>query len=565
MIIFIVCTSFASAQKKGIGFEKPNWKQVLLTAQKEKKIIFLDCYTSWCGPCHWMEENVYTNDTVANFYNSNFICVKINMEKEDGFELAKKFKINSYPTFLYLTDKEEVLYRTCGSSIPKVFVEIGKDALNPETQLTTIENQFKKDISNSIIAYRYFELLEKADLLERSVIEKYLSAQKDSNLTSPLNWKIIYKYADFKSKAYQYFEKNRFLFYELYNIDSIENKINLIYIKELKLANDSKNKKKFEELKTRLRKLKIKKTENIIDHADAKLARQRNTDIINAMEITDSIVGPTNVSLGHGNVMEFQYQDPGDIYHHITSEENSAWFKLNIEYDTLLSFDIVPEDSLDDYDFALFKYNEDDFKKDLKSNNLKLKPERLCYSYCTSKSGNTGLSKYTTKMSVGLGKGPAYVSAIPVKKGETYYLYVDCFNSSIAYNNNQMPLGFTIYFYNYWPKRKPIVLNTVLFENNKAVLPPECFPELNKLVLRLRKGQIKIEILGHADGKGNEQENQVLSEERAKAVKDYLVSKNIKPDQIYYKGLGSTKPIASNKTEEGRKLNRRVEFVIVLN
>ena len=173
------------------------------------------------------------------------------------------------------------------------------------------------------------------------------------------------------------------------------------------------------------------------------------------------------------------------------------------------------------------------------------------------------MSRYTTNTNIGSGPGSAYVSGIPVKAGETYYLLVDFAEGYIQ--RGQQPLGFTIYFYNYWPKRKPIVINEVFFENNKVVLPKSSFIELDKLAARLHKSQMKIEIIGHSDGKGDEQKNQKISEERAKSVVDYLVSKNIKPDRLFSKGVGSTKPIASNETEEGRQKNRRVEFIVVIN
>jgi thiol-disulfide isomerase/thioredoxin len=563
--IFFVGISLANVQSGEIQFEKTKWKQVLEKAKKEKKIIFFDCYTSWCGPCKWMEKNVYNIDTVADFYNSSFICVKLDMEKDEGFDLAKKYNITTYPTMLYLNAEGEVLHRTCGSALPKDFIENGRNALDPQKQLLTFTNNFYSNATDAKTAFEYFEHLEKACIAVDTIVEKYFLTQKDSNLTSPYNWKIISNYAGYTSKSFQYLETNRFVFYQLYNIDSVEKKINQIYADVLRTAHQSRNQKEFDKIKTKFQKLKTKEAEKVIFHAEQKLQKLRNADMQNALEIQDSIVGPVNVSLSFGAVMDFQYTDKRDPSRTTTKEGNSAWFKLYINHDTVLTFDIVPIDSLDDYDFAVFKYPSVNSFKDAKSNTVKLKPERLCYSYCTSKSGVTGLSNYTTAANIGVGAGPAYVSGIPVKAGEIYYLYVDCFGASIKNNNNQLPLGFSIFFYNYWPKRRPIVLNNVFFENNKAVLPTETFLELNKLVVRLQKSQMKIEIRGHADGMGNEEQNQLLSEERAKAVVDYLLSKKIKPDRLFYKGFGSTIPISSNDTKEGRQKNRRVEFVIVMN
>jgi OOP family OmpA-OmpF porin len=110
---------------------------------------------------------------------------------------------------------------------------------------------------------------------------------------------------------------------------------------------------------------------------------------------------------------------------------------------------------------------------------------------------------------------------------------------------------------------KPLILNNVLFETGEAKLLPSSFTELDSVAVYLNsKPTLKIEITGHTDNKGSETINQTLSEKRAQAVADYLVSKKIEPTRITYKGYGSQKPITTNETEEGRKLNRRVEFML---
>ncbi len=109
---------------------------------------------------------------------------------------------------------------------------------------------------------------------------------------------------------------------------------------------------------------------------------------------------------------------------------------------------------------------------------------------------------------------------------------------------------------------KPIILKNVLFETGEAVLLPTSFPELDATAdYLIRTPGIKIVVSGHTDNIGSEKQNLELSEKRAKAVLDYLVSKSIDPGRISHKGHGSTQPIADNNTEEGRKQNRRVELV----
>lgn len=106
------------------------------------------------------------------------------------------------------------------------------------------------------------------------------------------------------------------------------------------------------------------------------------------------------------------------------------------------------------------------------------------------------------------------------------------------------------------------VFKNVLFKTNETALLPSSYSELDMLAEYLSKNvELIIEINGHTDNTGNEKKNKKLSTGRAKAVCDYLISKNINKNRILFAGYGSSKSIASNDTEEGKQQNRRVEFI----
>ncbi len=111
---------------------------------------------------------------------------------------------------------------------------------------------------------------------------------------------------------------------------------------------------------------------------------------------------------------------------------------------------------------------------------------------------------------------------------------------------------------------KPIILKNVFFETGSAELKNESLSELNRLKKLLEENPtIKIQLNGHTDNVGTDEDNMALSENRAKAVYDYLLKNNIEAARLKYKGFGETMPIASNELEEGRKENRRTEFVLI--
>jgi outer membrane protein OmpA-like peptidoglycan-associated protein len=295
----------------------------------------------------------------------------------------------------------------------------------------------------------------------------------------------------------------------------------------------------------------------------------RNNDFATAIEIRDSIIDVTEVCMGYGAQRDYHFDDT-------YKEDNSSWFKLKIKHDTLLTFDIVPEEYKDDYDFILFKCADLNCGTRLASGNSK--PERLCYSMNEARNGSTGLSEYSEFEYVPAGRGVGYASAIPVKKGEVYYLMVNFAQNYI--DENIRPHGYTIYFYNLWPKKPPylkkpkpakqpeksqIILEDLLFQTNKVTLEKESITQLQKVLKFLQDNKTyRLEITGHTDNIGDEPENQLLSKARARAVYDYLLEHGIDATRLFYKGEGSTKPAASNDTENGRKKNRRITFVVLV-
>jgi outer membrane protein OmpA-like peptidoglycan-associated protein len=109
------------------------------------------------------------------------------------------------------------------------------------------------------------------------------------------------------------------------------------------------------------------------------------------------------------------------------------------------------------------------------------------------------------------------------------------------------------------------VFDTIYFDLNKANISPTAAKALDQNGMILKKNpKIKVEIGGHTDPAGSDKANQILSEKRALSAKKYVQDKfNIPDDQMIIKGYGKTKPIADNRTKEGRAKNRRVEFRVI--
>ena len=111
-----------------------------------------------------------------------------------------------------------------------------------------------------------------------------------------------------------------------------------------------------------------------------------------------------------------------------------------------------------------------------------------------------------------------------------------------------------------------IVLKNIFFETKKFDLKPESTGELDKLILLLNDNpRLKIQIDGHTDNVGQDKDNLLLSNNRARAVVAYLLGQGINPQRLSYKGFGASKPMADNATEKGKTLNRRTELSVISN
>lgn len=133
-----------------------SWQQILKKAKKENKYIFVDCFTTWCGPCKKMDKEVYTNDSVSAVLNDKFISVKVQMDSTKGddaftqtwYTTAKKisttYNITAYPTFLFFSPGGEIVYKDLGFKMPDKFIQTVQDALNPTKQYYALLSAFKK-------------------------------------------------------------------------------------------------------------------------------------------------------------------------------------------------------------------------------------------------------------------------------------------------------------------------------------------------------------------------------------------------------------------------------------
>jgi len=100
---------------EGINFQNISFEEALKLAKEQRKIIFIDAYTEWCGPCKKMAATTFKDPVVGKYFNDRFINLKIEMEKSaDGPEIARKYRVRAYPTLLFIDEEGKLVHSILG-------------------------------------------------------------------------------------------------------------------------------------------------------------------------------------------------------------------------------------------------------------------------------------------------------------------------------------------------------------------------------------------------------------------------------------------------------------------
>lgn len=130
----------------GTNFRHISFKEALEAAKNENKMVFVDCYTEWCGPCKMMATQVFPEEACGKFMNEKFVNVKFDMEKGEGKGLQKSFKCQMYPTFIIFdANGKEVNRLTSASPSADAFIAKMEQALDPDGALPKLKAEYEKN------------------------------------------------------------------------------------------------------------------------------------------------------------------------------------------------------------------------------------------------------------------------------------------------------------------------------------------------------------------------------------------------------------------------------------
>jgi thiol-disulfide isomerase/thioredoxin len=206
------CLSIFAFATEGVNFVKNlTWSQILAKAAREKKMIFFDAYTTWCGPCKYLEQNVYTDADVAAYFNANYINVKFDMEEGEGVKLAEQFDITSYPTLIFFGPNGKPVHKVIGAMDANDFLQLGKDAKDPSKQYYTLKNKISTKQGSTADFLLWTEMANDLEDTNRgATAASWLSAQKDILGTAELaRAALLYTDVTESQLVYLYTQKNK--------------------------------------------------------------------------------------------------------------------------------------------------------------------------------------------------------------------------------------------------------------------------------------------------------------------------------------------------------------------
>ncbi len=194
------CVAFS--QNRKIEFEHLSFKELKTKAQATKKNIFIDCYTTWCGPCKFMSKNIFTKDEVADFINKSFVSAEIDMETEEGIVLGKKYQVGAYPTYLFLDSSGNVIYKFVGAKAKaSEFIEEAKKGLNSDNVYYSMNVKYESGNRSAAFMEEYIKLkfTRKENSQAVEIANEYLNSLTPEQKTLPENW---FLFGEHKNSVY---------------------------------------------------------------------------------------------------------------------------------------------------------------------------------------------------------------------------------------------------------------------------------------------------------------------------------------------------------------------------
>lgn len=227
LLALSLCAPLAHAQ--GIVFQNSTWQQALAQARAEQKLVFVDAYTQWCGPCKAMAAKTFTDSAVAAQYNAQFVNLKIDMEAGEGPMLARRYGVQIFPTLLFVRSDGVVAHRAVGYHGPTEFAALGRLAADTSANLLALNDRYELGDRSPALLLALTHLRSAAfDPSAGQLAEAYFATQTE--LSTPENMDAVLRYTtDPYSLGFKHLMQRRADFEAQYGAAQVAQKVDAVF------------------------------------------------------------------------------------------------------------------------------------------------------------------------------------------------------------------------------------------------------------------------------------------------------------------------------------------------
>ncbi|MEZ5030226.1 MAG: thioredoxin family protein [Saprospiraceae bacterium] len=250
LILFLSSSSAIVAQ--GIEFFHGTWEEAQELAKKEDKLIFIDAFATWCGPCKRMAREAFPKKEVGDVYNRYFINVKLDMERGDGLVFRTTYPVSAFPTLYFIGPDGSVVHRQVGAQGPEQLIRLAQFALAKVDNSDDYAARFDAGERDPELVLNYITALNKAGKPSLKVVNTYLDEQTD--LDTPENLKIILEgTTEADSRVFDLLVEHRAAIEQQMGKAQIDNKIEMACSATLMKAVEFNVASLFEEAKAKMK------------------------------------------------------------------------------------------------------------------------------------------------------------------------------------------------------------------------------------------------------------------------------------------------------------------------
>ncbi len=179
-IVFVGVILFShNSHAQGIEFFDGEYAEAFEMAQKTGKLVFVDAYAVWCGPCKRMAATTFKDAKVGDFFNEQFINMKIDMEKGQGLTFRNKYPVSAYPTLLFINGEGEVVHKATGAKDANGIIQLAELAMRKDDRSGSFAKQYEAGNRDYDLVLNYITALNKVGKPSLKISNDYLRSNPD--------------------------------------------------------------------------------------------------------------------------------------------------------------------------------------------------------------------------------------------------------------------------------------------------------------------------------------------------------------------------------------------------